>query len=504
MRIRMLPALLAAVLLGVGIASAQDRVIYGTRAFGMGGASVAVVQDATAVVVNPAAMGFLPATDFQFPMISVDATLQGDVLGAADRIADTLSGTTLQEIIDELDRIPGDISDLEAKTVARRVALDLFLYDVAALDEAGTGAKARGLTGPAYRFKNFGFALTGTLDATLGFELDLQNGLSLGNLGFDTIVPDDPGNDTCDGNAFCEQFAAELRASTVGLAYELTPGQAEQIVVDADPNRLAGSPKAQQVLQAIVRNTADASTTLAQNQSAALTGGIAYFEFAFGYGRRIGTSKWAVGGTLNVMAGQTYTTTVLVSDFEDENYLDAWDDRNNVRNETRFGIDLGVLYRPAPKWCLGLTGQNLNEPSFDVALENRKIVFDSQFTLGAAWMPARWVSVAADVDLTESTSTFVDRLNFQYGRVGAEFVPVKPLALRVGAFRNFGLEQASIAWTGGLGVRIGRFEVAVAGILSDSEFEVRSDSLGSVDSYPSGAGVSFSLGWNPPWNRTRP
>jgi hypothetical protein len=169
--LRTVGTLLALLLFGAETVDAQDRRIYGTRAFGMGGASVAVVQDATAVGVNPAAMGFLPATDFQFPVASVDAEIRGDILRVADDIADVISEVPILEIIDAM----SNATTAEARQAARQLGLGLFLYDVSRLDSQGKGAKARGVTGPAYRFKNFGFALTGAIDATVGFELDLKS-----------------------------------------------------------------------------------------------------------------------------------------------------------------------------------------------------------------------------------------------------------------------------------------------------------------------------------------
>lgn len=499
MRAKVLPILLAVLFLGASPALAQERFIYGARSFGMGGTAVAAVEDATAVVANPAALGWIPATDFQFPIVSADAEIRGNIFRVADDVADTLEGTSLDDLLRDME----DASTADVRKRARQITLGLVLYDLTRLDDPSQGAKARGVSGPAYRYKNFAFGLTGTLEAALGFQVDLKNGLALGNGGFDVVIPTDEIDSSCVGGSFCAEFAQELAQSTVGSPNLLLPEQAEQLVLDSDVVRLEQDPKAQDALRAIVSNTAEGGLTLNQNQTGALTVGVALAEFAFGYGRRIADSPWSLGGTARVIVGETYSTRVELSEFADEDFFGNWSDRDVIRRETRLGLDLGAMFRPSKKWTLGLTGTNLNEPTFDLALsQGEEIRFDAQFTLGAAWRPARWVTVAADFDLNEADSAFVDDSGFRYGRIGAEFVPVRPLALRVGVFENFAANLSSRVWTGGLGVRIGRFELALAGIVADQTFDIEGDRIGSVETFPAGAGVSFAVGWNPPWNRT--
>ena len=481
-------------------ARAQGRIIYGSRSMGMGGTGVASSIDATTIAYNPANLGFMTRTDFQFPLLSVDATLQGDLLSGVTGIVDSLDDLEDQFGTDDITAIVDLMENASTPMLrqqARQATLELFLYGVAALDATGQGFTVRGITGPAYRYKNWAIGITGLVDVALDTSVDLQNGLSLSDLGFDAVVPlGEVNTAACTGGSFCDTFAQSLAAGTAGAVDMLDLEQARQLVLDSDPARLQGDPKAQAMLQAIIDQTAAGSPlSLENNESGAITTGIALAQLAVGYGHTVGTDKLSVGGTLRVYLAETTSTTFFVNELMDpEDILDEVTSSDQTKRSNEFGVDIGLTYRPIESLKIAFVGQNINSPSFSFSENRPAFTLDSQYSVGAAWNPRRWVTLTGEYDLTETNSVLIPELGYRFGRLGAEFVVAKFFAIRVGTFKNLGLDDSSLNYTGGLGFRIGRFEIAFSGVLSTDEFEVESGE--TIDTFPAGAGASLSLGWN--------
>lgn len=99
-------------------------------------------------------------------------------------------------------------------------------------------------------------------------------------------------------------------------------------------------------------------------------------KFSFGYGREIykkrfsdksgGKSKLYGGIKLNVIAMDLSKQITRLEDLDGEEVGDYLRDQydSNLKSDTNFGVDLGLLY-DSEWYRLGLTLENLNSPSFD-------------------------------------------------------------------------------------------------------------------------------------------
>ncbi len=98
--------------------------------------------------------------------------------------------------------------------------------------------------------------------------------------------------------------------------------------------------------------------------------------------------------------------------------------------------------------------------------------------------------------VTENQELRVEGLDYRFARLGAELVAGKVVAFRLGAYQNLAVDDSEPVFTGGLGFRIFRFEVALAAAISSADQEIESDVVGETETIPSGAAFSISLGWN--------
>ena len=149
-------------------AGAEEWIILGTRALGMGGAGVAVADDATAPHWNPAALARRAGLDVEMP-VGVNVAAEGGIIKTADEIYDAVTeegsnGYTLEEALDELAKPNTDYaSEIDAIDAKRGALGDILatLNKVPELEREGQGALADAYGGLLIRYRNFGFSVAG-------------------------------------------------------------------------------------------------------------------------------------------------------------------------------------------------------------------------------------------------------------------------------------------------------------------------------------------------------
>ncbi|MBI3448893.1 MAG: conjugal transfer protein TraF [Acidobacteria bacterium] len=468
-------------------AAAQERLVYGTRAEAMGGSVVASSRDASAAFGNPAAFAFEPRWDLTFPLLDLNVAIDGNVLATGDAIRNDFDKLSLSNIQTALNS--GTVTPAQ-----RAAALDAFLYRVPALGDPGQGLSARASLGPALRFGAWGVSASAFAYGGISPTIDLTTGLSLGTGGFAAAIPSTP--DDCGGNAFCQGFAASLVTASGG---SLTAAQSEQLVVDAGAGKLQGDSRARSLLTRIVTETAGNGPSLLTNGSGVDVRALLVEQIAGTYSRQILGDRLAAGVSVKDMRGETFRKSFVVDDLQQGKSLgDDLRDRDNREVSSRIGVDLGVLWKASAGLRLGATATNVNAPEFDYAGGGGSFKLERQIRGGAAWSPKGWITVAGDLDLNEIDSQVVNGLKFRYGSVGAEFVVLRFLELRAGGYRNLAASGSPLVYTGGVGFRMGAFELAFSGALSTRDVQrTASNGTSPPATFPSGAGFALSIGWQP-------
>jgi len=466
---------------------AQERLVYGTRAEAMGGSVVAASRDASAAFGNPAAFAFEPRWDLTFPILDLNVGIDGDLLANGDAIRNDFDRFSLSDIQTALDN--GTVTPAQ-----RAAVLDAFLYRVPALGDPGQGLSARVSLGPALRFGAWGLSASAFAYGGISPVVDLSTGLSLGSGGFAAAIPSTP--DDCGGNSFCQGFAASLVTASGG---SLTPAQSEQLVVDAGAGKLQGNSRARALLTRIVTETAGNGPSLLANRSGVDVRGLLVEQIAGTYSRKILGDRLAAGVNVKYMRGETLRKSFVVDDLQQGKSLgDDLRDRDNREVSSRIGVDVGVLWKTSAGLRLGANATNVNGPSFDDAGGGGSFKLATQVRGGAAWSPKGWLTVAGDLDLNEVDSQVVNGLSFRYGSLGAEFVVLRFLELRAGGYRNLAAGGSPLVYTGGVGFRMGAFELALSGAVSTRDVQRTASNGGSSPAtFPAGAGFAFSFGWQP-------
>jgi len=451
------------------------------RSVGMGGALSAGVDDATAVLINPAALGFMATKEAD----EADNNRLGRQrvgwnildLGASATMTGKL-GDYLQVLVDtDFDRFeppqlgePGNIADL--------LSLAATLGNVSDDDTALLNAHAA--TFLQIGHVGIGFRTYGQVGGWIG-DLDLVNlGLqvaadeiadelrdAMADEGFDPtgyvnqILSDESVQklrDAFGGSSANDDLVAYIDFKTVEAAdkYELDP---EAITKAVD-------------IVADIIEASDAGNLLTDNTSSLVGRGFLAAEIPLSYGRAL-SENFALGVTARAIFGRVYGTQVWAFNEDNEDILkyslDSSVDRVNI------GLDLAAMYR-RPHWQVALVGHNLNRPRFkgytqtlsingkpeDVRVPS--VVLDPQITAGVAWMPLKRLMFTSDVELLE-TSTLLNDYDTQRVSFGSE-LDLLLLKLRLGTYRN--LAKGDFGWvlTGGVGVKLAALSIDVGGAVS--------------------------------------
>jgi hypothetical protein len=203
--------------------------------------------------------------------------------------------------------------------------------------------------------------------------------------------------------------------------------------------------------------------------------GLAYAEIPVAYGHAFETpaGHLAVGGALKLLPGRTVDMRIDV-DTESDSIQDDIEDAQ--QDATSWGVDVGLAFRPSVVrgFTVGLAAKNLNTPSFDTVTDGTLKV-QPQVRAGLAFdPPGRWLTLAADVDLT-ANETLLSNVNAQYAGAGLNIHPFSWLCLRGGAMVNLAEADDGLIWTAGLGIGLKWFQVDVAGQYSTETSTINED-----------------------------
>jgi hypothetical protein len=470
MRLSPALALIAGCALGAG---AQESFTVGPRALGMGGTGVAAVDDVPAQYYNPAAYGFFahqPPAEEQSDKgpfsadnnalwrkdwgAAVDFTLGARIHKDFAEHVDTLRGYNDDGTFDRLGAAgAGGGLNNEADALAL-VEIANALGNLGDPDNAMTMDNTGGLS---VRVKHFGIGVR-SYSQVFG---RLQN-LDLANLGV---------GDSGDLNT-------ELNGITPsGSGSVLTAAQQTQLsnagITGANITKLdqlaasSGIPadQLQLMVDALVEVSGAAGGSIDDNTTSLRLYGVNIIEVPLSFGWAF-NENISVGGNLKAMVGRVYGTDVLVFDDDIDDALTSADD--NYEQSVTWGIDLGVMVR-LRMLNLGLTLRNLNAPTFDGptvgAITYPDYEIDPSATLGAAFIPYEWLTLAADVDLT-SNETVLSNYDSQMFRLGAEFDLFRILALRGGYSQNLAESDIGPLVHAGLGVNLWAVRIDLAGAMA--------------------------------------
>ncbi len=244
------------------------------------------------------------------------------------------------------------------------------------------------------------------------------------------------------------------------------------------------------------------------NNSKLIVRGANVTEFGVGYGQELPFAPGLfLGGNLKAMSAKVGHAEAFILR-EDQEFNDLLKKmKDGARTSSNFGVDVGALWdiersiegtplRPR----VGLTGRNLNNPSFKqpasatLAGHGDKFRVNPQLRLGGAISPFNWWHISTDLDLTRNTTPIDGVASRQWG-VGTEVNVFNRswinVPLRVGFNRNLADGRSGTMLTMGTGLNLAHVNVDLSAAISPKK--VRTQSQGKNEEFPREAAIGFNL-----------
>jgi hypothetical protein len=463
------------------IALASSFKILGTRPLGMGGAFVAVAEDAIAQYWNPAGFALQKGFDLQIPIgVGVETTE-----GLIDEVDD------LGEIAETVSEIQAKQEEGDPMTAELIQEFTSSINELDDLNRSGLGLILDINGGFNLRYGNIGIGVINMTELGADPYLDLVN-IGLGAEGA-------PVEDALD--ALCVDILSDGEGDGGGV---LSPAQLAIATDIADSLDDIGSPSTWSnqelaeelvVAGALAGLTDDEITAVADavikglelwdplggagfsdNETNIRLNGIMLFEAPVTYARALPLlDNLYVGGNFKFMYGMVGFAEFEVFSGEDLMGGLYEDYRDYSEASTTIGIDVGALYdlKESLGARFGMVVRNLNYPTFKQPKEAKavgldKYVIEPQVRVGAAYWPLNFITLSADLDLTNN-KTVLPGYQSRMLSLGAEINLLNRswlnLALRGGFMDNLS-ESSGSMFTAGLGLNIFHFQLDLAAAMS--------------------------------------
>ncbi|MBO7190784.1 MAG: conjugal transfer protein TraF [Elusimicrobiaceae bacterium] len=513
-------ALGMAVLLMFSVAGAQQWQFVGTRAMGMGGAGVATAFGPDAQYWNPAGLAQEEDTNETGLLINAGVSFEAT--------KNVLEGVRdLTDMSDQYKALENAISGNQIANAENISTLFKGLNDISKMLGKDTGALVNADGGVVFKFKNFAVsgralgtgAITPVVD-TKNIRFNTGSGLVLG----DTSSPGSASNQsaavalaasldvngvfTALNSLFNNAYADSTALANAIVNAAVAQGASEAQILDmlgVATSNMGGAAE-------IINMAASAEGSYKDNETLVMADAATFGEMSLGYGQQV-IPGLKVGGNFKVISGYTAQSGVMVLT-ENEDIKDILDKAyDNKKNSTNIGIDLGVMGNLSQLldkelfWNpqVGLTARNLNSPKFDrpdapadinaaIARNWRtdKYELKPQVRLGAAVNPFKWMTAAADIDVTEN-DTMIDSIKSRQLALGLEFNVVNGqrfnMPIRVGYNKNLAESSVSPFYTAGIGFNMMHFYIELAGAISTKTTKIDDTSV------PNSAAASLTLGF---------
>jgi hypothetical protein len=509
-----------ALLFGVSFVFAQSWQMVGPRAMGMGGAGVATAYGPDAQYWNPA--GLAQDEDVNETGFLINA---GISLETTKNILEGVSNLT--DMSDKYKNLQHDIDNGNAVSAENISTIFKGLNDVSKMIGKDMGALINVDGGVGFKIKNFSVSARALSTGAILPVVDTKNikfydggtGLTLGAI----TTPGDATNISTAQKLADAITAAGIYDSLKILLNDTSSSNSLELA-NAIINAASGSATPEQIASAvdtaianmggaaeIINMAASADGSYKNNETLAMADAAAFGEVSLGYGMKVHQGV-KVGANFKVISGYTAQNGVMIME-DDQKIEDILDKtKDNKKNTTNIAIDLGALVNFSellqkdivlnPQF--GLTARNINGPKFDrpdipagtpaaiaANWNTDKYQLKPQLRAGAAINPAKWMTLAVDLDITEN-DTMIKAIQSRQLALGAEFNLVnKPkfnLPLRIGYNKNLAESNMAPVYTAGIGFNMVHFYLELAGAMSTKSAKIDGNDI------PTSAAASLTLG----------
>ena len=441
-------------------------------ALGIGGAGVARNNGALTAYWNPAGGAFNESPFAMHVGVGVGARGSDGLAENIDRLSDI-----------DFDSIK-NFDNTSANDVGEMVKTITVLDDIGKRN----GNIALNAQIPvAFSIKHFSFGVYGNFEGYIQPKADIVN--ILPTTGSSSAVSVNDMYNAISGTTYTASgYFTPAQVTTLtndfvtASASTLTSSQAQQLTYAIEAQLSSSGIPANTTYESLTTTlipsltTGGTTNTFDKNTTSAMTRAMAYYEVPLSYGHPFdfgSKGKLGIGATAKVISGTVYQNQVLLVNRPGGDNIssgDLVDDiTKNSKSSVNFGIDLGALYK-YDKWLsIGLVAKNLNSPKFDAPeydaqvanspgvttkVTGEDVKLKPQVRAGIAVDPYSWLTLAADLDLTENDTvapgTVVgSSVKSQNLGGGVEFHPYSWFKLRGGAYKNLAASDVGLVLTTG-------------------------------------------------------
>lgn len=513
----------AAFLIGLAVvvstAYGQQWQFVGARAMGMGGAGVATAYGPDAQYWNPAGLAQEEDTNETGLLLDGAASLQAT--------HKTLEGVRdLSKMADQYKRLQNTLNTNQEATAENISTLFKGLDSISKMLGNEVGALVNANGGMGLKIKNFAVSARALATGSVLPVVDTKNiQFNAGSVMLGAI--------TTPATAAQISAAAELKKaidnngvfdalnSLLGNTFT-NSGDMANAFVNAAYDR--GATDAQ-ILEAIgvasssmsgattiIKQAAGATGNYKNNETLAMADAATFAEVGLGYGTKV-IQGLKLGANLKVIDGYTAQSGVMI--IQDDEKISKILDKayDNKKSSVNIGIDLGAqanLSQLLDKEIFlnpqfGLTVRNLNNPKFDRPTapddmnpaikknwNNSKYELKPQVRAGAAVNPFKFMTLAADIDVTEN-NTMLSSIKSRQLALGMEINvlnrPTFNIPVRVGYNKDLSAGELAPYYTAGIGFNMAHFYLELAGAMSTKSCKIDDKDI------PNSAAASLTLGF---------
>lgn len=482
--------------------SAEEWIVIGPRALGMGGAGVALTRGPLATYWNPANLAIdwpayrkvdqeegddteVTVVGLSLPL-TVALSIQGDTVETIDKIYNDLDSLNLDSLESDIFNNPAAQFNDAAYQDELQTLLHTVCEDLPSLNKRGDGMVVNAAGELGFQWGRFALAARQLSWGGVNPLVDL----SALNFAFGTDMSDfidaTGGHGLSGSGTTLADELDDISGVSSNAANELVYW-AEQAGVDTSDS------SARDMLTKIAEGTAAGTATsdnfIGNNTSGFQTKALGVSELGVSYAQPLFNGRVSIGVTPKLMYGMTYSKNYTLDSLEEgTDLLEEIDDRNNRKDNLAFSLDAGVTVMPVDFLAVGVVGRNLTQPRFKA--QGNDLELDPQLRAGVALFPCDWLTIACDTDLYKNASEVLPGYKKEDICGGVEFNIYDVLLLRGGLSKNVAT-GTGLVYHAGLGLHGGPFHLDLAAKYSSDKVDIEYED--SPTSLPRNSGLSVML-----------
>jgi hypothetical protein len=174
-------------------------------------------------------------------------------------------------------------------------------------------------------------------------------------------------------------------------------------------------------------------------------------QLTLSYATGVEDGSLTFGATAKIIQGAAYHASVQVFDAAGDSGVK--ENIGKAQISTKFGVDVGAMYRPTNWVRAGIVAKDINQPAFD-APNGERYKLTTQIRGGLALNPWETMTISVDGDITSNKTLVPGQKSRVIGLGLEQTFLAETLSLRAGAMKNTEDAASKVMPTAGLGLKL--------------------------------------------------